>query len=386
MSEPEASGGASESPSSVDATASSSGETPSSVPVFEVEDPAPAPRDTAAPGVLVALPRYSPEDPNGQQIEYVVVSVAEDGTVTENWRFLLPKAADGSTTFWDSLPPYASSFSSDGRRLALSGRYRLESGVGFDSHAGYLEPYGGGDPADAFVDLSGRRPEQTVKGAPQYFPTFGPEDRLFYWQLDSDFDQSYRLMSVDLSGGDRRDEERRTNLLSRNQDFRFTQGDAQIPYAVDYTAAASEDGSTVALADGYIKVGDPDTTLDEFLNMGVPHSAAGDVIGFVGSSADEVICRRSNALCVATIDEGSVAVEDITPDDSNLVGPNVSWLTAQQLPGEPAVDAMVATGSRGEGDYDYVVTMGVDGSISRSARIAVEPNVPLTPRVIGRID
>ena len=341
-------------------------------PVFTIGSEPPAPQGQLAPGVVV-----------GQQIvgetpgtaSYVIMTVDADLSVTENWRFdiLTATAGDDPAYGFDALAH--SSFTSDFTKLAGTASYALS--VGSDSHIGYFTADG------SFTDLSGRTDAQ--KGANQTRPVFGPDDRLYYWQFQSQ-QPSYLLMSVKTDGSDRRAETQWQDLVPAGQEFHFGPGAAAIPVYDQKPEVVVSDDNSVAVTSQYgkAKVGNALELADapEFSLSGVTDF---DAVGFLPGSVDNFIGFNGSEIVAATIDPGSQAIDaQLLPDldDFHVRGtPQTVTVVDADTVGFALVNEVTA--GQGHTDVSRIVLRQIASADFRYANIAQADNQQGSPVILG---
>lgn len=243
--------------------------------VFAIADTPPEPRSEVAPGVVVAKEVGF----ESTQSWYVVLSASEDGSVVENWRFLVDQATAGNDPAHETAPLAPDTFSSDFTKIAGTAKFRLEP-IGFDTQVGYFTPDG------TFTNLSGRgEPEQ---GVSQSDPVFGPDDRLWFWQQAEG--ATYDLWSVALDGSDRRQEN--PGLAYPGQRFAFTQGGHPVPEYVETLPTVVADDGSLAVQEDYDgwRVDTDLSALAEAPQLISSEAQTAVPVAFLPGSTDQVLC------------------------------------------------------------------------------------------------
>lgn len=313
--------------------------------------------------------------PDGGMSWYVVLSAAPDGTVVENWRFAVDKATADEDPSHNTAALSPDAFSADFTKIAGTAQFRLDP-IGFDTQAGYFDPDG------TFTNLSGR--DEPTKGVSQSHPTFGPDDRLWFWQQAPG--ATFELWSIAVDGSDARQED--PGLTQPAQPFAFTQGGHPVPvYDLHLHSAVADDGS-LAVQDDYNgwRVGTDLATLADAPQLASTDSTVTKPVAFLPGSIDQVLCSLETLfVCDLDVTGGTYAVgPELLPDREELQGHangprlmpdgTAAWTTSNSW----TVDGL---------DVVRVVWMDpADGSIVGSAAIAYEnPNSPY-PWVVGHAE
>lgn len=336
--------------------------------VFAIADTPPEPRSEVAPGVVVAQEvRFE-----NTRSWYVVLSAAEDGSVVENWRFVVDKATAGNDPAHATAPLAPGTFSSDFTKIAGAASFRLDP-IGFDTQIGYFTPDG------TFTNLSGR--DAPEKGVSQSNPVFGPDGRLWFWQQADG--ATYDLWSVELDGSDRRQED--LGLAYPGQQFAFTQGAHPVPEYVETMPTVVADDGSLAVRDDHNgwRVDTDLGALAEAPQLAPSSSATASPVAFLPGATDRVLCS-SGTLFVCDLDQ---AAQTYTLG-TELVPESEEWQGAANGPRLlPDGTAAWTTHNswRVDGtDVARVVWMDpTDNALVGTAAIAYEnPNAPY-PWVVG---
>lgn len=336
--------------------------------VFVIAETPPDPRTELAPGVVVAQEVQTAD----AMAWYVVLSAAPDGTVTEDWRFTVDQATADEDPAYSTGPVLPGTFSSDFTKIAGTASFRLDP-IGFDTQVGYFAPDG------TFTNLSGR--DEPTEGLIQSHPTFGPQDRLWFWQQAPG--ATVELWSVGLDGDDARLED--PGLTQPGQPFVFTQGAHPVPVYDQHSASAVSDDGSLAVRDDYNgwRIGADLATLAEAPQAAPTETVTAQPVAFLPGSTDQVLCWNQT-LFICDLDEAgsSYAVgTELVPEAEELQGPaNGPRLLTDGTAAWTTNNSWSVDGT----DVARVVWMDpADGSLVGSAAIAYEdPNAPY-PWVIG---
>ncbi|MFY1697031.1 hypothetical protein [Solwaraspora sp. WMMA2101] len=215
-------------------------------PVSFTEGGGAAARDTVAPGAIVVQTLT--------EEEFVLYSVGDDGTVTENWRFTPKVYADNPVQDVASSQLRREDFTPDYRQLVVIRKEAAEP-IGFTTRVGLLAIDG------TFTDLSGYGATDPDKAVQSHPAVHHATARLWYWQYQ---DRQRRLMSVGLDGQDRRHEAATQEKLPRTvvgQPFYFPDSAVAVPTYDDGKVMVVDDTGTVGakyvLAGAGAQIGDP---------------------------------------------------------------------------------------------------------------------------------
>ncbi|GAA1158778.1 hypothetical protein [Ornithinicoccus hortensis] len=340
-----------------------------SAAAFVIETTPPEPQSELAPGVVVA----QEVQPGAGTSWYVVMSAAPDGTVVENWRFTVDKATAGNDPAYNTQPVRAGTFSSDFTKIAGTAQFRLDP-IGFDTQVGYFSTDG------RFTNLSGR--DEPTSGVSQSHPTFGPDDRLWFWQQAPQ--ASADLWSVALDGSDARQED--PGLTQPGQPFLFTQGAHPVPVYDQHAASAvSDDGSLAVRDDHNGWRADADlAALADASQLAPTDGVTAKPVSFLPGTTDQVLCSSGGLfVCDLDVANGTYSVgEELVPDSDELQGQAIG---PRLLP--DGLAAWTTTNSWTVDGVDVARVVWMDpseGSLVGSAAIAYDnPNAPF-PSVVGQ--
>lgn len=248
--------------------------------------------DDSAPPVEASIVLRHLHQSGDEQPQYVVLSVASDGAVTEHWRFDSQPPASGDPSAYSVAITEPNIINPDFTRLAA------RSGSANTGGVGYLTAQ------EEYVELIGPGHRSAVR--------YGPDGRLYYWDFESNVRGEFTALSEDGRTEVLSVEE---SLLPPGQHFRFTSGGMGVPiYTVDGAAIVSDDGSMAAKKElNGLQVGPVEGLGD--VEVVVPTSnGALEPLTFLPGSNSEFLATNRLWLYLCTIDRGQVtAVEWTVP-------------------------------------------------------------------------